>query len=52
MGNIELRGLDVETGYTAYDYVNKIELGSISGNNPVIQSTFSGSLLVAVYPND
>ena len=49
-GSIVLRGLDEKTDYTAFDYVNKTEVGVVSGSSPVIETAFNGYLLMAVYP--
>ncbi len=50
-GDIELRGLDNQKEYTVYDYVNEVELGKFSGNNPNMNATFTDHLLIMVYPN-
>ncbi len=49
-GSIELKGLKESLDYQAIDYVNKEELSTFGGNDPVIEATFKGSLLLSVYP--
>ena len=49
-GDITLRGLDESLDYQAVDYVNKKDHATFSGNDPVIEATFSGNLLLSVYP--
>jgi alpha-galactosidase len=50
-GNIELRGLDKNKKYKAYDYFNETDLGSIKGNNPVLKISFDKFLLIQVKPD-
>jgi alpha-galactosidase len=48
-GPIELRGLDKGKEYVAYDYVEERELGTFSGAEPHINTSFSNNLLISVY---
>jgi len=48
-GKIELRGLK-EGKYKVVDYVNNLELGTITFSEPFIEVKFNNYLLVEVYP--
>jgi len=47
---IELRGLGREKKYRVRDYANGINLGTVSGDNPVIYRAFKDNLLIEVSP--
>ncbi len=47
---IELRGLTREKRYRVRDYANGIDLGMVSGDNPVIYRAFKDNLLLEVSP--
>ena len=47
---IELRGLSADKKYRVRDYANGIDLGTISGRNPVIYRAFKDNLLLEVSP--
>ncbi len=49
-GNIILKGLNEAIDYQAIDYVNKEEIATFGGNDPVIDATFTGYLLLSVFP--
>ncbi len=49
-GTIDLRGLDTSKEYTINNYFEDKNLGSIAGNNPVLETSFSGFLLIEVFP--
>lgn len=46
-GTLELRGLDAGT-YQVTDYVNNRDLGSVTGPEPRLSTSFTGSLLLEV----
>lgn len=48
-GNIEFRGL-TGSKYLIKDYVNNVDIGSVSIDNPVIEANFVRSLLVEAIP--
>ena len=48
-GNIELRGLNKDKSYVAFDYVNNKVIAKFSGENPTIDVTFNNYLLIEVY---
>ncbi len=48
--SIQLRGLDKEIEYSAYDYANDKQLGLVNGNNPVIHIDFKEDLLLHLTP--
>ena len=50
-GSIELRGLDMDKEYVAFDYVNDIQIAKFNGNNPIIDVEFKNYLLIAVSAN-
>lgn len=50
-GTIELRGLQRDDNYSVFDYVNNVELATISGNNPFITAEFNDYLLIQVSKN-
>jgi alpha-galactosidase len=45
-GALEFRGLDPAKSYMVVDYVNDAKLGTISGDNPVLDASFKQYLLV------
>jgi alpha-galactosidase len=47
-GEIALRGLDKDKRYTVTDYFHGKSLGEISGEDPHIQTSFQGSLMLEV----
>ncbi len=47
---IELRGLEKETTYEAYDYANRKRLGTITGDRPYLNVSFKDNLLVRLSP--
>lgn len=48
-GSVELRGL--KSGkYVVRDYVNNVDLGSVTAENPVLKTNFTRNLLVEAYP--
>ena len=49
-GSIELRGLEKAKEYVAFDYVNNVELGTVSFSEPFLDVKFKQYLLVEVYP--
>ena len=48
-GKIELRGLDPQLQYRAYDYVNDVNLGEFPGEKPYINTEFEKYLLIEVH---
>ncbi len=50
-GSIELRGLEEETAYIAFDYVLQNEIATFNGDNPVIEVKFKEYLLISVSKN-
>lgn len=48
-GPIELRGLNNEKEYQVYDYVEERQLGTVSGADPTINTSFTDHLLISVY---
>jgi alpha-galactosidase len=49
-GKIELRGLDSGKKYRVIDYVNSVDLSSVKGSNPTLDTGFKQYLLLEVYP--
>jgi alpha-galactosidase len=49
-GSITLKGLNESVDYQAVDYVNKEAIATFGGNDPVIETTFTGYLLLSVFP--
>ena len=47
-GKIELRGLQAGKQYKVLDYVNEIDLGTITGDQPWLETDFSRYLLIEV----
>ncbi len=47
-GSIEFRGLESGSKYKVVDYINNVELGEITGENPSLMTSFKESLLVRV----
>ncbi len=45
-GKIELRGLEKNKTYTIFDYINDVEIISVSGANPYFETNFKGYLLI------
>lgn len=48
-GKIELRGLG-QGNYRVHDYVNNVDMGTISASSPWLPAEFKHSLLIEVYP--
>lgn len=48
-GEIELKGLDPQLRYSAYDYVNEVKLGDFAGAKPFIDTEFKNYLLIEVH---
>ncbi|MHB1146663.1 MAG: glycoside hydrolase family 36 protein [Lutibacter sp.] len=49
-GEIELRGLDKNTTYLVKDYFNNKDFGLITGNKPIVKTSFKNFLLLEVTP--
>lgn len=47
-GDIELRGLEKDKSYVAFDYINEVEVSNFNGNNPTINIAFEDYLLIEV----
>ncbi len=47
-GKINLKGLDKDKTYQVWDYFNDVDLGKISGSDPVLQVAFKDFLLLSV----
>src|SRR5680860_1483239 len=47
-GTISLRGLDTNGKYTVTDYFNNVDLGTVSGNDPKLDTSFKQFLLIEV----
>jgi len=45
-GEIALRGLEPGRDYMVTDYVNRTDMGTVSDDDPVINASFKGSLLI------
>ncbi len=48
-GKVDLRGLEKEAVYSVYDYEHEINLGTITGAQPFIQTKFKNHLLLKVF---
>jgi alpha-galactosidase len=50
--DIPLRGLERGVNYSVFDYKNDQFLGSVNNSNPVINTNFTGSLLIRLKPEN
>ncbi len=49
VGKIELRGLEKDKNYVAFDYINEKLITEFNGNEPKINVSFKDQLLIEVY---
>ena len=47
---ISLRGLEKGVNYSVYDFMNEKQLGTVNGDNPVLNLVFSENLLIRLKP--